>query len=165
MKKICTECGHEIPDDSEFCHYCGRDAKDSIKFDNNGHMEQQANVCRNCWAELEQGSIQCKRCGFPVIEDVPVVRRRKITKKSWIGIALALIPGFINIFGLGHLFFKKWARGAMYIIISIPFFYLTWIAPQAGMNTTLMTLFAVFLYFVQSMEVLALAMFAGKPEE
>ena len=56
--KICSSCGKELPDDSQFCQYCGSD-KIEIK-------ELPAKMiikCCNCGRNLPEDSSFCQYCG------------------------------------------------------------------------------------------------------
>ena len=44
----CPNCNQIIPDDSEFCQYCGYELK---------------LVCPKCGADLDDDSDFCKKCG------------------------------------------------------------------------------------------------------
>jgi predicted RNA-binding Zn-ribbon protein involved in translation (DUF1610 family) len=163
---ICPECGSEIPADSDFCHYCGRKRDNTIRLDEKGNVIQTAeNRCSSCGSEMSQGDIFCPNCGEPVSRTQMKAFRPKMIKYGWIGLALALIPGALgflpglfSIYGLGHFYFKKWTRGAVYIILSLAIFY----SNYHGMDTTIWTrlifvTISVFIYIMQAMEVLVLA--------
>lgn len=50
---FCNNCGKGIPDDSNFCQYCGNTIKRVIK-------------CNACGKELESDSVYCRFCGLKV---------------------------------------------------------------------------------------------------
>ncbi len=162
MKVICPECGNEIPEDSDFCYHCGRSSKDAIKIGDEGNVIQGNNICKRCGSEVKPTDMFCQNCGFPVTQDqVTVLFKPKMVKNGWIGILLALIPGFISIFGLGHLWFRRYKRAVMYIAISIPMVYFSYFADITSYLSTLVFLASIFIYLLQAMEVLMLAYMPG----
>lgn len=54
----------EIPDDSEFCPFCG----DEVKF-----------ICNSCGTELEPNFLYCKKCGKK-INDKKDLKKKKVYK-------------------------------------------------------------------------------------
>ncbi len=158
MKTICPECGNEIPDDSKFCYNCGRSNKDAIKIDEKGNVLQGNNICKTCGCEISPKDLFCQHCGTAITKDQMVTTfKPKMAKNGWIGIALALGPGFVNIFGLGHLWFKRYKRAALYLIVSIPLFYLTYFAELTSYYSTILFITSLFIYFIQAMEAFTLA--------
>lgn len=148
MTRICAECGSEIPDGSGFCYHCGRDAKDAFNIEG---------ATRGTYTNIPSGngSGNCGSCGPGYAQSVIV--RPRLVKNAWIGIALALVPGMFNIFGLGHLFYKKWGRGLMYLIISVPLFYMEYMVKLDPVSSMLLFLCALSVYFIQAFEVLAMS--------
>jgi hypothetical protein len=47
----CLYCDTEIPDNSEFCNYCGRQVSKPI-------------LCANCGNSIPMGSKYCNKCGY-----------------------------------------------------------------------------------------------------
>jgi len=52
---FCKQCGKKIPDNSQFCNYCGAKVN---------------NICSNCGTELPEGSKFCHKCGTPFGENI-----------------------------------------------------------------------------------------------
>ena len=133
MKYICPECGSEIPEEDEFCTRCGCLKSKSIVTDDSGNVD--TTHCPNCGEPIVGNENFCGACGAPLIRNaVPV--RMKTAKYAWLAFLLALVPGFFNIFGLGHLVLKKWSRGFMFLAISVILYF---VGPGLG----------VFLLFIQ----------------
>ncbi|UAL07039.1 MAG: zinc-ribbon domain-containing protein [Candidatus Methanogranum gryphiswaldense] len=158
MKTICPECGNEIPENSEFCHHCGRSSKSAIKLDDKGNVVQGNNICKTCGCDINPGDLFCQHCGATITKDqMTSTFRPKLNKSGIVGIILALGPGFFNIFGLGHLWFRSYKRAAIYLVISVPLFYLTYYGNLTSYYSTILFLASIFIYFIQAMEALTLA--------
>ncbi len=158
MMSICPECGSQIPPDADFCYHCGRVRDIPCSTCGPEQLPTAEGRCRRCGEELAQDSVFCRRCGF-IASDLPFrPARPKLTLKRAIGIVLALVPGFFCIFGLGHIWFRRYRRAAMLLFISVPLFYLTFINGPADFTGTMVFLFSIFLYFIQAMEVMTLAL-------
>ena len=129
MRYICSECGSEIPEGEDFCSRCGALKSKAIVTDDNGNFN--ANVCPNCGAPTVPGENFCGSCGAAIAN--PSVVQMKPVKNAWLALGLALIPGFFNVYGLGHLVLRKWSRGIMFLAISaILFFARPAINPMLG---------------------------------
>ena len=84
-------------------------------------------MCLNCGKELPKGSDFCPYCGTKVegVQSTPVVVRRQWTLMDYLSIALAVIPGFFNIFGLGQIIQRRWSKAFVFICATILLLYLT----------------------------------------
>ena len=58
----CLNCNHTIPDDSDFCQYCGHELK---------------LVCPKCGADLDDDSDFCKKCGKKI--NKKTINKKKAT--------------------------------------------------------------------------------------
>ncbi len=168
MRYICPECGNEIPEDSEFCYSCGRKRDDTIRLDDEGKfVAPNANQCASCGNEISPNDLFCQHCGAPITRIQMAAFRPKMVKYGWIGIVLALIPGLFSIYGLGHLYFRRWSRAAIFLLTSAFMVYLRW-GSNIEMNiwtTLLFGIMSIFLYLMQAMEVLVLAFMPPKTAE
>jgi len=114
-------------------------------------------VCRQCGTGLFDDDTFCPRCGYDgemLYADAPQVRT---TNKSGdtIALCLALLPGLINIFGLGHLYLRCYMRAAVFITLTVvlyivDLYYLTsdW--------ETYFTVLVIGVFFIQSMDIFRL---------
>ena len=126
MKRVCLGCGSEIPEDSDFCYACGRWAKDALNVDDKGNL-LVTEYCLNCGEAMPANSAFCPYCGYKVeSRSFQPVRpyRRKMTNTDILAILLAVIPGFINVFGLGQIVLKRWSRAFTYLCLTVLLFYL-----------------------------------------
>jgi Predicted membrane protein len=160
---ICPECNSEVPSDSDFCFVCGRKVKkQSPAFDGNTASEK---ICVKCGNELLNNDLFCRKCGTPITTFQISTFKPTLTKRGKIGLALALIPGLCAIFGLGHIFFKKWARGAMFLMFSAFMIYFIFIDGAEGLMRYMVIGGTAMLYFIQAFEVLVLAYMPPKVSE
>ncbi len=111
MRYVCSQCGKEIPEDSDFCYYCGALKEKAYAFDADGTADR---YCHKCGHPIAPGESFCPECHTPIPRPVPM----EMNKLAMPAVLLALIPGFFNIFGLGHLLMKQYARGGMFLIMS-----------------------------------------------
>lgn len=146
MKYICHDCGYEIPGDMEFCPRCGCLREKSTPVDDNSGMP--LGVCPSCGAKTSFGDVYCGSCGatLPQIQMV----RPKMRKYGTVAMVLALIPGFFNLFGLGHLVLRSWSKGLMFLALTVILFYVN------GMTliptSFLMSMVCVLVYLYQAMD-------------
>ncbi|MDR1690211.1 MAG: zinc ribbon domain-containing protein [Candidatus Methanoplasma sp.] len=173
MIYICPECGNEIPEDVDFCYSCGRKRDNTIRLDDSGRfIPPETDKCSSCGKDMSSGDLFCQNCGEPLSRTQIAVFQPKMVKYGWIGIALAFIPGAIGfmlglgtigIYGLGHLYFKKWGRGAMYLLLSAAMFYFRQqIDADVWWSNLIFMIITIFIYIMQGMEAFVLAFIPPK---
>jgi len=103
-------------------------------------------------------------------------------KNGWIGLVLAAVggmlvfipigpigplPGLFSIFGLGHLYFKKWKRAGWFLMLSGFMFLIRFIQADdpSLLSHILFIVFTGFIFMMQMMEVLILAYMPPKTAE
>ncbi len=148
MRCICGECGREIPDGMDFCPYCGCLRSKACCIDDSG---RSCAVCPECGHPIAPGDQFCGSCGAHLDHGATPVRMIPRMKKNGnLAIMLALLPGFFNIFGLGHLVMKQYSRGLMFLGISLVLWYLNgW----SFTNTSLLlTVLDICVFFYQCMD-------------
>lgn len=82
MKKICLNCGKELPIDSAFCSFCGSSNLSNVKEDNL--------ICPKCGKTVPSGNKFCIYCGEPLINKKPA--RLDITEEKKIETAVIQEP-------------------------------------------------------------------------
>ena len=178
MMYICPECGSEIPEDMAFCSYCGRKKDNTIRLDQAGHFVQPgANICSSCGSEMLPEDLFCPNCGERRSQTQLATFRPKMVGYGWVGLVLAIVPGVLgfipdfngvfttlfgismlpSIYGLGHLYFKRWGRGAMFIVFSAFLFYVRFTS-EGTLDTNLwqavfFQFISIFIFMLQTMEV------------
>ena len=123
MRHICHDCGNEIPEGMDFCPKCGCMADKATLVDDSGFP---LNICPNCGASIGQMDRFCGACGVKLSAPVslPAQAPLRMRKNGMLAVILALVPGFFNIFGLGHFLMKEWSRGFMFLAISVIIWFL-----------------------------------------
>jgi RNA polymerase subunit RPABC4/transcription elongation factor Spt4 len=126
MTRICRGCGNEVPEGQDFCYECGAWADNAIRLDDRGGITY-SDMCLNCGKALPNGSEFCPYCGTKVQEThaEPVATRRRWTTMDYLSVALAVIPGFFNIFGLGQIVQRRWSKAFVYICVTIVLMYIS----------------------------------------
>ncbi len=151
MPVYCGECGNEIPADMEFCPTCGSYRNKAINVDDKGMVVR---ACPSCGREYNSGDVYCGACGHELPDARPTIALRQ-RKNASIAIMLALIPGFFNIFGLGHFVLKNYARGMMFLVIGIVIMYINgW---QLFSTSFFISVIHIGMYLYQCMDIMHLA--------
>ncbi|MCL2318138.1 MAG: zinc ribbon domain-containing protein [Methanomassiliicoccaceae archaeon] len=183
MKYICPECGSDIPEESDFCYHCGRKRDNTIRLDQSGHfIPPVTERCRSCGAEIPVDAWTCPKCNEPRTRKQLSEFKPKMVKNGWIGIVLAAIggilvfipvgpigplPGLFSIFGLGHIYFKKWKRAGWFLILSVFMLFIR--VYQTGVDSffshVLFILITGFIFMMQIMEVFVLSYMPPKTAE
>ncbi|MCK9323042.1 MAG: zinc ribbon domain-containing protein [Candidatus Methanomethylophilaceae archaeon] len=158
MKYICPECGNEIRKDAEFCHTCGCVKSKAIIFDDKMKMVSGSMKCAFCGGDIAEGDIFCQHCGKTITRQQMITFKPTFNASSAIGIALALIPAFFNIFGLGHLFFRKWKRAAVYLCITALFLFVQYQMILTSTERTIFEITSILVYVIHGMEIFTLAL-------
>ena len=140
MKRICTGCGFEIPEGNDFCYECGAWADKALIVDDEGR-NIVTKYCRECGKIIDPTSAFCPYCGSKTEEfNVPIrgsMTPVRYTNRDILAIFLAVIPGFFNIYGLGQIVQKKYAKAFTYICITLMLLY---VAPSFTSQNSLMIL-------------------------
>lgn len=140
MTRMCGECGYEIPEGMDFCPHCGAQGRSYTVSDSGAVIT----ACPNCGAPYSPGDMFCGKCGASLPK--PAAMMPRMRKYGNVAILLALIPGFFNVFGLGHILMRSYARGAMFLVMSLVVWYLSgWSLYGGGMLVMLLSL-ALYLY-------------------
>lgn len=154
MKYVCPECKCQYEGDLDFCPRCGCMRDKAAALNDQGQIE---NVCPGCGERFNLGDRYCGKCGheLPAVASDPMAMAPHPRKYGTVAIVAALLGGFFNVFGLGHIILKKYSRAAMFLVISLVLWYLngwTWA------STSILTLVLDFvIYFYQCMDILRVA--------
>ncbi len=147
MMYICSECGYQIPDDAEFCHQCGCLRSKALRMDDRGYVDEGR--CHNCGQPFRGDEFFCGSCGTALVRTSNP--RGKLDGKGILALILALVPGFFNVFGLGHLVLRQWSRGVMFLGLTA---VLWWITPTFQATSPIMLmLLQVGLFMYQAMDI------------
>lgn len=127
MRRICTGCGMEIPEGNDFCYECGAWADKALVIDDEGQYIY-SKFCIKCGSPLSPDSEYCKECGAKTEEsNIPISAfrtPRRYTNRDILALILAIVPGFLNIYGLGQIVQKRWSKAFTYICITAILLYI-----------------------------------------
>lgn len=154
LRVFCSECGHELEPGEEFCYLCG--SVRTFTVTENGRVVSEEGVCPICGCKNVKDTEFCEKCGRRLGEyEFEPTRRTPLGPKDYAILLIAFIPGALNIFGLGHLFLKKYSRGFMYLMISFVLLYVIYFTPDLGRSMYFfLELIGFMIYLKQSFEVL-----------
>jgi DNA-directed RNA polymerase subunit RPC12/RpoP len=97
MTYRCSECGSTVPNDADFCFSCGADKSKLYRDDPSG-------------TEIAY----CPQCGEPV----RTLSFSRPVKNAFLALAAGIIPGFVDVHGIGHLVLGKYRRAAVFLGLS-----------------------------------------------
>lgn len=125
---ICTECGRVSEEDYDFCPHCGSTKGANV---DPALIPPQFKVVSS-----NQGTF--------------IVKQSAIRIK--LALALALIPGIFNIFGLGHFALGKYVRGVLFLACSGFYYYERYIG-YFGIGYWYLFGFSMAVFLVQILDV------------
>ena len=102
----CPACGSQSPDWAEFCHHCGHFFSEGLR---ESALADPDRRCESCGAERVEGSTFCNVCGHPFGRDADPTTAK----------LLAVLPGFLYIYGLGHIYLRRYLKGGLLLAISV----------------------------------------------
>ena len=156
MKRICSGCGSEIPDGSDFCYSCGAWADKSFNINDEGTILYYQ-YCMKCGKELVPGAEFCVHCGAKAKDsEIPInIKKKTMHLDIWdlIAILLAVIPGFFNVFGLGQIIQRRWAKAFIYLCTTGLLFYVGPSISSQSNGEMLMLIIQIGFFFVSVMDV------------
>lgn len=144
MRCICHDCGMEIPDDMDFCPQCGCLRSKATQVDDSGFPVR---VCPRCGAAASPRDAFCGSCGESLdsVRPDPVMIRPRMRRNGALAFMLAVVPGFFNIFGIGHLLMRDWAKGIMFLCMSAVLWYICgWTFSSSNLMITLVSILVFF---------------------
>lgn len=155
IRRYCMECGSDVEPGAEFCYACGSRRVIDVDSGSNRLIMEKGH-CPYCGHDNSNDSMFCGACGKRIGVFEYVGRRKAgLTINDIFVLILALIPGFFNIFGLGHLAIRRYSRGAMYLVISAVYIYTAIAMRDSGMSTIIiLELIGILIYVKQASEVL-----------
>ncbi|MCL2148919.1 MAG: zinc ribbon domain-containing protein [Methanomassiliicoccaceae archaeon] len=168
-----------MPEGCGFCYACGRKRDNSIRLDDEGgFIRPEKGVCASCGADLPQGAEFCGSCGQPSPGMPGSVFMPHMAKYGWIGVLLAVVPGLLgllpdmsgtmmfSVFGLGHLYFRKWSRGFLYLMVSALMYLMksSWGVDASFWSAFIVGSFTLFVCVIQALETIVLAYQPPKKE-
>ncbi len=67
--------------------------------------------CRHCMSPVPENSITCPKCYREIPRAPPVAKKEAPVRNPKIGLILALFPGIIGLWGVGHIYMGFTERG------------------------------------------------------
>lgn len=155
IRRYCMECGSDVEPGADFCYTCGSRRVIDVDSGSNRLIIEKGH-CPFCGHDNSPDAMFCGSCGRRIGEFEYVGRPKTgLTTNDLIILTLTLVPGFFNIFGLGHIALKKYSRGVMYLIISAVYIYMAFTLQGAGISTIIMLeLIGIAIFVKQASEVM-----------
>ncbi len=125
---VCTECGRVCEEDMDFCPACG--SKKGANIDP-ALIPPNFKVVSN------------SRGTFIMRQNVLRIRA---------ALFLALLPGIVDVFGLGHLVMKRWFTGLAFLSFSALYYYER-ITGHFGMGEWYLFGFTMAVFVVQALDI------------
>lgn len=171
---ICSECGKEIPQESDFCYHCGSLRSKAYTIEYKSEQPSNEHACPECGIENEPDIKFCRHCGVEMntVRAQNLMRPRPtgpyngggyghatpqvpvLQKRGGAAMFMSIILGFAGIYGIGHMIMKRWSRGLMFLAMSAVNWY---IYISVGYPPTFVMLISLMLFFKQSMEITNIA--------
>jgi DNA-directed RNA polymerase subunit RPC12/RpoP len=111
MTYRCSECGSTVPNDADFCFSCGADKSKLYRDDPSG---TEIAYCPKCGVRVDADVGNCPQCGEPV----RTLSFSRPVKNAFLALAAGIIPGFVDVHGIGHLVLGKYRRAAVFLGLS-----------------------------------------------
>lgn len=150
MKLICGECRNAIPEGMDFCPRCGCTIDHAMALDDGNAVGR---ICPSCGNMCSRADTFCGGCGtrLPPVAG-PGYTMQVMNRRGGLALVLGLIPGFFNIFGLGHLVLKQYSRGVMFLVMTAVLWYLNgW---QLFSQSFLVSVLSITLFFYQALDLM-----------
>tara|TARA_Y100000590_G_scaffold1635_1_gene2028 strand:+ start:1493 stop:2020 length:528 start_codon:yes stop_codon:yes gene_type:complete len=122
---VCPNCKSPANSGETKCQICGAMIQNSTNPTQNPNTRSPGGYCGSCGTPLPAKYAPCPSCGHvkTTFGAPPPPQPGSMQPHSYKGIgtcvALALIPGFFGICGIGHFYINKIGRGIVCLIIGI----------------------------------------------
>ena len=104
MMYICSQCGNQIPDDADFCYYCGCLKSKALRMDDNGRID--TGRCHVCGEPVKGGESFCTKCGAALVLERPMAPVRMDGKRI-IALILPTVTALFNILRSRHFVMRQ----------------------------------------------------------
>ena len=133
---ICKQCGSPVDPSSMKCQVCGAIHNAS----GNPNKSNPGGYCGKCGTPLAAKYDPCSSCGHvktTFAPPPPVTPSPQNTSPFYKGtgtaVALALIPGFFGICGIGHFYLNKIGRGIVLLVVGLILGAISWSSMGIGL--------------------------------
>ncbi len=129
----CSNCGSPATSTSTQCQVCGTPLTTG-----NPNKPNAGGYCGKCGTPLAAKYAPCSNCGHvkTTFASAPPPQPGAMQPHSYKGtgtcVALALIPGFFGICGVGHFYINKIGRGVVCLIVGIILGVIAWVSMGIG---------------------------------
>ena len=136
---VCPNCKSPANSGETKCQICGAMIQNSTNPTQNPNTRSPGGYCGSCGTPLPAKYAPCPSCGHvkTTFGAPPPPQPGSMQPHSYKGIgtcvALALIPGFFGICGIGHFYINKIGRGIVCLIIGIILGAIAWASMGIGL--------------------------------
>ena len=169
MTRYCSQCGSEIEDGADFCYNCGAMASTAYDMDDRGNLRpastEATRVCPSCGYSNPFNQERCTGCGaaMPPVNQIRVPK--SLDARDAVAILLGMIPGCFGVCGLGHLFYRHYSRGLMFLCISLVILYVEVSLGYTSASSKMMMfrILSFIVFFKSAMDLLSIAYYPRNP--
>ena len=112
-------------------------------------------ICERCGTEVFDDETFCRRCGYDgIMLNFSDSYARPKKNDRMIAIMLAILPGLVNVFGLGQLYLKRYIRAGIFITLTIIMYVASFYLDDSWQ--TAFTIAIMSLFVIQSVDVFML---------
>lgn len=170
MTVYCSECGSVIEDGEDFCVRCGALRRYAFDMDDNGNLtavdSNAPRMCPNCGFTNRFSDNVCADCGAPLPHLTARRSARKLMTEDYIKLAIGLIAGAAGICGIGHLLYRRYSKGLMYLVLSSVILYVELsVGFSSSYRFMMLRIIGLYIFFSSSFDLLRLAYYTEPPSD
>ncbi len=168
MTVYCSECGNVIEDGEDFCVRCGAMRRYAFDIDDNGNLNAvdsgAPRMCPYCGYTNTFRDSVCADCGNPLPQLSVRRNPRKLVVEDYIKLIIGLLLGAAGVCGVGHMLYRQFSRGLMYLVLSVVILYVEVSSGgSSSFNYIMLRMLGLYIFFSSSFDLLRVAYYREPP--